>query len=175
MLWPIGKVDVDIEPTSALVANFTNLATLYKSARAGVDDAVDAGVKMPEVLIHIDNGWNITLQQRWFGALVANGVKTTDWTTFGFSFYPFYGTSATFANLKNSLHTLAEQYRKPLQVVETDYPAICNGQYNPIPTSSEPEIPYNIQGQTTWVDDVIDIVKGVPYGLGRGVHYWEPA
>lgn len=63
----------------------------------------------------------------------------------------------------------------PLQVVETDYPAICNGQYNPIPTSSEPEIPYNIQGQATWVDDVIDIVKGVPYGIGRGVHYWELA
>jgi arabinogalactan endo-1,4-beta-galactosidase len=27
-------------------------------------------------------------------------------------------------------------------VVETDYPAICNGEYNPIPESSEPEIPY---------------------------------
>lgn len=64
MLWPIGKVDVDIEPMSALVSNFSNLATLYKSARAGVDGAVDAGVKMPEVLIHIDDGWNITLQQR---------------------------------------------------------------------------------------------------------------
>jgi arabinogalactan endo-1,4-beta-galactosidase len=66
-----------------------------------------------------------------------------------------------------SRNTLAEQYRKPLQVVETDYPAICNGQYEPIPTSSEPEIPYSIHGQTTLVDDVIDVVKGVPYGLGR--------
>ena len=47
---------------SALVANFSNLATLYKSARAGVDDAVDAGVKMPEVLIHIGNCGNITLR-----------------------------------------------------------------------------------------------------------------
>jgi arabinogalactan endo-1,4-beta-galactosidase len=178
MLWPISRVDVDIEPMSALVANFSNPATLYKSARAGVDDAVDAvdaGVKMPEVLIRIDNGWNITLRQRWFGALVANGVKTTDWTAFGFSFYPLYSTSARFTNLKNSLYTLAEQYRKPLQVVETDYPAICNGQQEPIPTSSEPKIPYNIQGRTTWVDDVIEIVKGAPYGLGRGVHYWEPA
>jgi arabinogalactan endo-1,4-beta-galactosidase len=107
------------------VANFSNLATLYKSARAGVDDAVDAGVKMPEVLIHIDNCWNITLRQRWFGALVANDVKTTGWTAFGFSFYPFNSTSARFTNLKNSLYTLAEQYRKPLQVVKTDYPAIC--------------------------------------------------
>jgi arabinogalactan endo-1,4-beta-galactosidase len=25
------------------------------------------------------------------------------------------------------------------------------------------------------MDDVIDIVRQVPYGLGRGVYYWEPA
>jgi arabinogalactan endo-1,4-beta-galactosidase len=65
--------------------------------------------------------------------------------------------------------------QKALQVVETDYPAICNGQYYPNPPSSEPEIPYDIAGQTTWVDDVIDVAKQIPYGLGRGVHYWEPA
>jgi arabinogalactan endo-1,4-beta-galactosidase len=47
--------------------------------------------------------------------------------------------------------------------------------YEPIPESSEPEIPYSIAGQTIWVDDVISIVKKIPYGLGRGVHYWEPA
>jgi arabinogalactan endo-1,4-beta-galactosidase len=91
------------------------------------------------------------------------------------SFYPFYGTSATFSNLKTSLNTLARQYRKPVQVVETDYPAICNGQYNPIPESSEPSIPYSIDGQLIWTKKVIEIVRAVPYGLGRGVHYWEPA
>lgn len=41
----------------ALVALFSNLAALYKSARAGVDDAVDVGVMMPEVMIHIDDGY----------------------------------------------------------------------------------------------------------------------
>lgn len=89
MLWPIGKVDVDIEPYSALVANFSNLATLYNSARAGADDAVGVGVKKPEVLTHIDNGWNITLEQRWFGALTANGVEISEWDTSGFSFLFF--------------------------------------------------------------------------------------
>lgn len=88
---------------------------------------------------------------------------------------PFYGTAATFNNLRTTLNTLAEEYRKPLQVVETDYPAICNGEYNPILESSELEIPHSIAGQTEWTDDVISIVQQVPYGLDQGVHYWEPA
>jgi arabinogalactan endo-1,4-beta-galactosidase len=180
MLWPVGYVDVDAQPQSALVANFTNLATLYKAARAGVDDAYTFPAKCkqvprPQVMIHIDNGWNITLQTRWFGALTANGVPTSAWDVFGFSFYPFYGTSATLANLRDSLSQLAQMYGKPMHVVETDYPAICNGEYNPIPPSSEPEIPYDVAGQTEWMHDVIGVVRGVEGELGHGVWYWEPA
>ncbi|RDW85804.1 putative arabinogalactan endo-1,4-beta-galactosidase [Coleophoma crateriformis] len=175
MLWPTGYADVDVEPWSATIQNFSNLATLWNAGRAGVDDAVNQGVTKPQVMIHIDNGWNLTLQQRWFDAMTANGVQTSDWDVFGFSFYPFYGTSATFGNLRTTLNWLAHKYKKPLQVVETDYPAICNGEYNPIPESSEPEIPYSVAGQINWTDNVIDIVRAVPFGLGVGVHYWEPA
>ncbi|KAE8443314.1 hypothetical protein EG329_001957 [Mollisiaceae sp. DMI_Dod_QoI] len=170
LLWPLGYADVDVEPWPSTVANFSNLAYLWKAARAGVDDAIHSGVPKPQILIHIDDGWNLTLQQRWFGAMIENGVPTSAWDVFGFSFYPFYGTAATFDNLRTTLNTLALEYRKPLQVVETDYPAICNGEYNPIPESSEPEIPYSIAGQLEWTDDVISIVKQVPFGLGRGVH-----
>ncbi|KAG9229259.1 family 53 glycosyl hydrolase [Amylocarpus encephaloides] len=175
MLWPLGYVDVDVLPQEALVANFSGLATLYKAARAGVDDAYRAGFAKTQVMIHVGNGWNITLQQRWFSSLVANGVPTSAWDVFGFSFYPFYGTAATFDNLKTTLNYIAKTYQKPLQVVETDYPAICNGQWNPIPKSSEPSIPYSIEGQLVWTDRVVDIVRDVPYGFGRGVFYWEPA
>ena len=65
------------------------MATLYKAARAGVDDAISAGVPKPQVMIHTNDGRNLTLQQRWFGALVANGVPLTAWDVFDFSFYPF--------------------------------------------------------------------------------------
>jgi arabinogalactan endo-1,4-beta-galactosidase len=91
-----------------------------------------------------DDGYNLTLQDRWFSSLTATGkVKTSDWDVFGFSFYPvrslqgvqdkgclswltscppqFYGTAATLANLNNTLTTLAKQYGKPLHVVETDW------------------------------------------------------
>ncbi|KAH8675413.1 family 53 glycosyl hydrolase [Xylariales sp. PMI_506] len=175
MLWPTGYVDVDTAPYSKLVANFTNLATLYTAARAGVDDAVAAGVTKPQVMIHIDNGWNSTLQTRWYSALFANGVPTSAVDVFGVSFYPFYGTAATFDNLRSSLRILTGKYNKPVQVVETDYPAICDGEYAPIPDSSEPEIPYNVEGQIEWMANVTEIVKGVPNGLGHGVWYWEPA
>jgi arabinogalactan endo-1,4-beta-galactosidase len=102
-------------------------------------------------------------------------VSTSDWDVFGFSFYPFYGNSATFDNLKTSLNTLADRYRKPMMVVETDYPVLCDGRYQPIPDFSEPQIPVSVQGQLEWARNITQIVKNVKHGLGQGVFYWEPA
>ncbi|KAF9873646.1 glycosyl hydrolase family 53 [Colletotrichum karsti] len=174
-LWPLGYVDVDVQPWPALVESFANFSTLYKAARAGVKDATCAGVPKPEVMLHIDNGWNLTLQERWYGALVENDVPLSAWDSFGFSFYPFYGTAATFENLETTLRVMGEKYGKPMQVVETDYPAICDGTWNPIPPSSEPSIPYNVEGQVEWMHEVLKIVREVPNGLGQGLWYWEPA
>jgi arabinogalactan endo-1,4-beta-galactosidase len=56
ILWPVGYADVDVQPWPKTVANFSNLATLWKAARAGVDDAVYAGAPKPQVMIHIDDG-----------------------------------------------------------------------------------------------------------------------
>jgi arabinogalactan endo-1,4-beta-galactosidase len=174
MLWPLGQVSVDIEPKSARIANFTNLATLYAAAREGVRDAVASGVHKPQVMIHIDNGWNLTLQARWFSSLTGTGkVTTSDWDIFGFSFYPFYGTAATFANLENSLTTIANKYNKPIHVVETDWPNECSGK--DAPELSEPSVSVSAEGQIEWVHRIIGIVKSLPRGLGRGINYWEPA
>ena len=167
MLWPLGQASVDVEPQAALIKNFTNLATLYAAARDGVRDAVANGVHKPQVMIHIDDGWNVTLQTRWFSALTGTGiVKTSDWDVFGFSMYPFYGTAATFANLEDSLTTIANKYNKPIHVVETDWPNQCSGA--DAPELSEPSIPVSVQGQIEWVHRLIDIIKGLPKGLGQG-------
>lgn len=174
MLWPLGRVSVDVEPIEARIANFTGVATLYAAARKGVNDAVAAGVAKPEVMIHIDNGWNLTLQERWFSSLTATGkVKQSDWDIFGFSIYPFYGTEATFDNLRTTLNAIATEYKKPVHVVETDFPAICTGP--DAAELSEPDVPASPRGQIEWVHEIVDIVKAVPGGLGRGVNYWEPA
>ncbi|KAK0644795.1 putative arabinogalactan endo-beta-1 [Lasiodiplodia hormozganensis] len=176
MVWPLGYVEVDTFPDRARAKNFTGLATIYSAARRGVDDAVTGGVHKPDVMIHVDNGWNVTLQEAWFSALTDTGLVTTaDWDVFGFSFYPFYGTAATFKNLKKSLTTMSRKYKKPVQVVETDYPVLCSGQWGPVPDLSEPSIPVSVDGQIDWVHKVIDVVRQVPQGRGTGVHYWEPA
>jgi arabinogalactan endo-1,4-beta-galactosidase len=173
ILWPTGYVDVDTFPTSARIANFTSLATLWSSARKGVDDAVKAGTKKPAIMIHIDDGWNKTLQLSWFEALTGSGkVKVSDWDVFGFSFYPFYGTAATLPNLKETLDAVAIKYQKPVHVVETDWPAICDGAT--APELSDTAVPVSVAGQTEWVRDIVAVVKGVAGGWGKGVNYWEP-
>lgn len=174
MIWPLGRVSVDVEPQSARTANFTNLATLYAAAREGVRDAVATGVHAPQVMIHIDNGYNLTLQQRWFEALTATGkVSRSDWDVIGLSFYPFYGTAATLSNLKKTMRWLANKYSKPIHVVETDWPAICEGES--APALSEPSIPASVAGQLLWGREVMKALESVPKGLGQGVNYWEPA
>jgi arabinogalactan endo-1,4-beta-galactosidase len=106
--------------------------------------------------------------------LTATGiVSASDWDHFGFSFYPFYGTSATYNNLRNTLNTLADLYNKPMQVVETDWPVRCEG--SGAPQLSEPNVPRSVDGQRQWVQGIADVVRGVKNGLGRGIHYWEPA
>ncbi|KAF2663528.1 glycoside hydrolase family 53 protein [Microthyrium microscopicum] len=169
MLWPVGKANPGQN------GSFKNLSVLWKAAREGVSDAVAAGLKKPEVMIHIDNGWDSQLQQNWFAGLTASGVVTTkDWDVIGLSFYPFYNTRATFANLATSMRNLATKYNKPIHVAETDYPAECTGKYKAKPQMSEPSIPSNVGGQTQWVQKTIQTVKAVPNGLGQGIFYWEP-
>ncbi|GAB7364855.1 hypothetical protein MBLNU230_g5648t1 [Neophaeotheca triangularis] len=174
MLWPFGRVDINIEPREERIANFTGFAQVYTAARNGVRDAVAAGVNEPLVMIHTDNGWNRTIQDRWFDALVGTGiVEEDDWDIFGFTIYPYYGTGATIAALDDSLTSIAQNYSKPIHVVETDWPVVCDNEG--APELSEPNIPQSVAGQLEWVGRIIDVLQGLPNRLGQGISYWEAA
>jgi len=94
----------------------------------------------------------------------------SDYDIQGVSFYPFYGTGATLAHLKSSLTSMVSKYGKDIIVAETNWPDSCSGV-----ALSEPSIPVSVAGQTTWIKDVINIVKGLSGGHGKGIFYWEPA
>ncbi|KAH9825967.1 Arabinogalactan endo-beta-1,4-galactanase [Teratosphaeria destructans] len=174
MMWDFGKADPLVENVSNRTAGFKNFAYLWMSARKGVDDAVAQGVKKPQVMIQIDNGWDLTIQSQWYAALTANNVPESAWDVMGFSFYPFYATGATFAALENSLTTLAQRYGKPIHITETGWPAVCySTPQSTAPQLSEPNLAVSVQGQIEWTHRVIDILRHLPNNLGQGVWYWE--
>ena len=162
MLWPLGQIKNN---------DFSGFATLYAAARAGVADAVIAGATQPEVMIHLNNGWDQAMQTWWYKSLLATGIVTADdFNVMGVSFYPFYDTRATFSNLQGSLNALAGAYNKPVIVAETDWPTACPG----VPLSGT-SISVDAAGQTEWVDGILQVLDGVPDGYGLGMFYWEPA
>lgn len=161
MLFPTGQISDN---------DFSSYATLFAAARAGVSDAVSDGVTKPKVMIHLDDGWNEATQTWWYKSLIATGTVTaSDFDVIGVSFYPYFGTDATVANLKTSLDTLASTYSKPVMVVETDWPAECSG------VSLSADVAISAAGQSTWVQDIATVLEAVPDSLGQGLLYWEPA
>ncbi|SMY29757.1 unnamed protein product [Zymoseptoria tritici ST99CH_1A5] len=170
MLWPTGFVNITAEPI-----DFTNLSVLYKAAREGVNDACAAGVPEPSVMIHLPNGWDDELQLTWYDHLTASGVvQPSDWDLFGVSMYDFYGGNATLLNLETTLNAMALKYHKPILVVETDWAEECSIPVVP-ELMADTGISFSAQGQLDWVGAIVKIVKELPYGLGQGIFYWEPA
>ncbi|KAL4100067.1 hypothetical protein PRIC1_007864 [Phytophthora ramorum] len=160
-LWPTGKI---------VNGEFNDFAMLWKAARQGVTDAVAAGTKQPEIMIHIDNGWDYDYVTDFFTGLFATGiVSTDDVDVFGFSFYPFYGVEATIDNLNSSLTQVANKYNKPLYVAETDWPTECAN------VTLSADYPISPEGQLQWVAAIKDVLQGLPSSLGAGIFYWEPA
>ncbi|KXS13356.1 glycoside hydrolase family 53 protein [Gonapodya prolifera JEL478] len=160
LLWPAGTVD-----------HWGNIARLLHSASSGVRySALGNG---PKIMVHTDNGWDWPAQKSFFTNLLAQGSFTAaDFDMIGLSYYPFYGPSATLANLKTSLTNLATTWHKSLAVVEINWPTSCPSPKYPFPRDLA-NIPISVEGQVTFVKTVANIVKGVAGGVG--VFYWEPA
>ncbi|KAG1696410.1 hypothetical protein DVH05_018542 [Phytophthora capsici] len=155
--------------TDGVTNDFGNFATLWKAARQGVTDAVSAGTTQPKVMIHLDNGWKYETMSWFFKGLFAEGtVATDDVDVFGFSFYPFYNTEATIDALTSSLTQLADTYKKPIYIAETDWPTECTK------VTLSADYPVNAKGQSEWVTAIMGVLEGLPSSLGAGIFYWEP-
>ncbi|KAI1338591.1 glycoside hydrolase family 53 protein [Xylariaceae sp. FL0016] len=160
LLWPTGKYD-----------QMYNIATLLHSAAWGIKDS-DLSTQ-PKIMIHLDNGWDWDTQEWFYSTVLGEGpLETSDFDMMGVSYYPFYNSEATLANLKTCLTNMASTWGKEIVVAETNWPTSC-----PSPEYSFPSdltsIPFSAAGQTTFVQDVAAVVAGVSNGVG--LFYWEPA
>ncbi|KZV94783.1 endogalactanase [Exidia glandulosa HHB12029] len=157
LLWPVGQTS----------SGWSAPSQLLHSARNGAKDGGFTG----KVMIHLADGWNSSGQSGWYKNIQIQGAfSLSDFDIMGVSFYPFYGTSATLANLQSSLNNLANTFGKPIIVAETDWPATnsCGSTTLSASYAKSPD------GQTQWLQAIVNVLKAVPKGLGQGFLYWEP-
>jgi len=99
-LWPVGK------PSQS---GFNNLSQLLHSASSAVRTASPSS----RIMIHLANGWKYDTINWFFSNVFYQGAfSTSDFDVFGFSMYPFYGTSATLSSLKTSLTNVVNWFNK---------------------------------------------------------------
>ncbi|KAI8624676.1 glycoside hydrolase family 53 protein [Xylariaceae sp. FL1651] len=160
LLWPTGKYD-----------QLYNIARLLHSGAYGVKDSNLA--TKPKIMIHLDNGWDWSTQQWFYSSVLKQGpLSASDFDMMGVSFYPFYGSDATLANLKTSLTNMANTWGKEIVVAETNWPTSCPSPAYAFPSDLK-SIPFSAAGQTTFMQKVAAVVAGVKNG--NGIFYWEPA
>jgi arabinogalactan endo-1,4-beta-galactosidase len=154
MLWPDGH----------LPEHWDNLADLLKAGIAGVD-AGRGDAMRPRIMIHIDRGGDMKGTKAFFDQALRRGV---DFDVIGQSYYPWWHGSLL--DLRENLAFMAEAYRKDIIVVEAAY----NWRPTEYKSGGAP-FPETPEGQRDFLDEVNRMVLATPYGLGKGVFWWEPA
>ncbi|KAH6639114.1 arabinogalactan endo-1,4-beta-galactosidase [Boeremia exigua] len=158
ILWPTGKYD---QPA--------NLAKLLQTASQAIRAS---NLKpQPKIQIHLSHGEEGEEMQWWYDMVLSNGLTLEDFDMQTVSFYPFWGSAATQANLTASLGNMATRYGKELMVVETNWPIICSKPDYAFPSDTV-DIPIGPPaGQTTWIQRTAASIASVPKGVG--LSYWE--
>jgi arabinogalactan endo-1,4-beta-galactosidase len=154
MMWPDGR----------LPQNWDNFAALVKAGTAGVE-AGQGDQPRPQIMIHIDKGGDKLKTKAFFDKLNSYGVE---FDVIGQSYYPWWHGSLN--DLRENLIFTANEYHKDIIVVEAAYnwrPAEYRNKPAPFPETPE--------GQKEFLEEVNRIVQATPFGLGKGVFWWEPA
>lgn len=155
MLWPDGR----------LPDNWENLADLLRAGIQGIDDG-RGQLARPRIMIHIERSGELEAAEWYFDNLIAHRVP---FDVIGLSYYPFWHGGVE--RMRQNLHDLALRYRHPLIVVET----AANWKPAAGKASGKFEFPETPEGQREFLKAVDAAVRAVPYGLGQGVFWWEPA
>ncbi len=155
ILWPDGE----------LPAHWKNFADYLRAGIKGVDAGCGRQPR-PKIMIHIDQGGNISKTKYFFDNLNRYGIH---YDVIGLSYYPWWHGSLM--DLRENLAFAAHRYHKDIIVVETAY------HWRPSrETVGRPEpFPETPDGQREFLDAVANTVMDTPDDRGIGVFWWEPA
>lgn len=168
MLWDEGRVSGEEHDTDEQWERFAGLVKYGIAAVKSVDSNIN-------IMIHIDRGGDNVESRKFYDRFEALGVE---FDTIGLSYYPWW--HGTLDALRDNLHDLAARYGKPINVVETAYPWTLEqpGDHEWILNQEDlllPGYPASVEGQACYLQDLLQIIREVPRGLGQGFYYWEPA
>jgi len=156
-LWPEGRIE-----------NWDQFTTLLKSAIRAVRE-VDSKIK---IVVHLA-GVKADFYEIFVNRLLRSDV---DFDVIAISFYPYWhGTMAQFREL---VKTLAEKFNKGIIVAETAYAWTlddADGHPN-LFGSKDQELQggykASVQGQTTFIRDLMEVLFVEGRGNGLGIFYW---
>lgn len=169
LLWPYGKV-----PEYEQIARFV---------KAGVQAVRDFDASIP-VMVHLDNGGNNALYRCWFDHYFEFGGMCD---VIGMSYYPLWHGSID--ELRTNMHDVARRYGKDIVLVETSsyfsdadyarYEKLAPDQRKGAPMREDLRenlsYPMTPTGQAEFIRRIMNELKQVPDGRGKGFFWWEAA
>ncbi len=165
-LWPDGQIS---GPGAGGFDGFVSLLTAGINAVREVDPNI-------KILLHLADGGNNKLYRWLFDEMIKRNV---DFDVIGLSFYPYW--HGTLFELEENMNDLALRYGKDLIVVETAYAWTLQDvdeQPNILGTDSmiaQAGYKATLQGQVSFLTDLVELIHKVPRNKGLGIFYWEGA
>ena len=149
--------------------DYAGMVRLINAGIRGARSVADS--RRMQIMIHLDQGGRYFYLKEWFEGAFRAGLM--DFDLIGLSYYPFL--HGTYADLKETMERLTEEYRKPIMIVESAYAwRKCADGFIDEAQERIAGFPANPQGQRKVLELVNGIVASLPQRMGLGVFYWEP-
>ncbi len=167
MLWNDGRVG------GAYNSNWANFAALLREGVRGVRESCASGDSV-KIMIHVANAANNSGCCWFFDNLIANGVN---FDIIGLSFYPWW--HGTLSQVRSNLNDLSGRCKKDIIIAEYAYPWTLqwfDSRNNIVGSQNQLHAGYpaSVNGQASYIRELIKIVRQTRDGRGKGVFYWAP-
>jgi arabinogalactan endo-1,4-beta-galactosidase len=167
-LWNTGRVG----PSFDTPVQWNNFASLLKRCINAANEV--KGSDQLQIMIHIDRSTDSTACKWFFDNLNLYNVQ---FDCIGLSYYPWW--DGMLEQVTANLNYLADRYNKELIITETAYPwtlAWDDTTNNIVGLQSQllPGYPATVDGQKSFITNLISIVRNTHLNLGKGIFYWEP-
>ncbi|MEM6159627.1 arabinogalactan endo-beta-1,4-galactanase [Erwinia sp. P6884] len=167
MLWPDGK------SWGQNGGEFDRLAALLKAAIGGLRENLSDPAEV-KTMLHLAEGTKNEMFRWWFDEITKRQVP---FDVIGLSMYTYW--NGPIAALKANMDDISQRYQKDVMVVEAAYGYTlenCDSAENSFQAKEEKDggYPATVAGQTAYLRELMQAIRSVPEGRGKGLVYWEP-